>query len=133
MAEREGFEPSVEVPLHSISSAAPSAARTPLRKIEKSQTLYGGGGGIRTHGPSRDTAFRVLHLKPLGHPSWKWTGFTATLCEVLGRSFAADPRIVPGTRLALPPSGGSGDDRCRWSSSLSPRLLLDLPLHKPDA
>ena len=31
MAEREGFEPSLELPLNSISSAAPSTARPPLR------------------------------------------------------------------------------------------------------
>ena len=31
MAEREGFEPSVELPLHSISNAAPSTTRPPLR------------------------------------------------------------------------------------------------------
>ena len=32
MAEREGFEPSVELPLHSISNAAPSTTRPSLRK-----------------------------------------------------------------------------------------------------
>ena len=32
MAEREGFEPSVELPLHTISSRAPSATRSPLRR-----------------------------------------------------------------------------------------------------
>ena len=32
LAEREGFEPPVPVRAHSISSAAPSAARSPLRK-----------------------------------------------------------------------------------------------------
>ena len=31
--EREGFEPSVRVTVHSISSAAPSAARSPLQWI----------------------------------------------------------------------------------------------------
>ena len=30
MAEREGFEPSVEFPLHLISNQAPSTTRTPL-------------------------------------------------------------------------------------------------------
>ncbi len=29
--EREGFEPSVQLPAHRISSAAPSATRTPLQ------------------------------------------------------------------------------------------------------
>ncbi len=31
--------------------------------------LYGGELGIRTLGPFRDTAFRVLHLRPLGQLS----------------------------------------------------------------
>ncbi len=31
MAEREGFEPSVELPPHSISNAAPSTTRPSLR------------------------------------------------------------------------------------------------------
>ena len=31
MAEREGFEPSVELPLHTLSRRAPSATRTPLQ------------------------------------------------------------------------------------------------------
>ena len=30
-AEREGFEPSVQLPVHMISSHAPSAARSPLQ------------------------------------------------------------------------------------------------------
>ena len=37
MAEREGFEPPVPVRAHSISSAAPSATRSPL--LEKSQLV----------------------------------------------------------------------------------------------
>src|ERR1043165_1390051 len=41
-AERGGFEPPIELPLYSISSAAPSATRTPLRKCGGSL-----GGGVR--------------------------------------------------------------------------------------
>ncbi len=37
MAEREGFEPSVELPLHSISNAAPSTTRPPLRFVRNSK------------------------------------------------------------------------------------------------
>ena len=33
--EREGFEPSVQLPAHRISSAAPSATRTPLHDLQK--------------------------------------------------------------------------------------------------
>ena len=32
MAEREGFEPSVRINVHTLSRRAPSATRTPLRK-----------------------------------------------------------------------------------------------------
>ena len=32
-SEREGFEPSVRSPVHRISSAAPSATRTPLQTL----------------------------------------------------------------------------------------------------
>ncbi len=35
-AEREGFEPSVQFPVHMISNHAPSAARSPLRRLETS-------------------------------------------------------------------------------------------------
>ena len=31
--------------------------------------VVGGEGGIRTHDPLRDTAFRERRLKPLGHLS----------------------------------------------------------------
>ena len=32
LAEREGFEPSAQFPMHTLSKRAPSASRTPLRK-----------------------------------------------------------------------------------------------------
>ncbi len=43
-------------------------------KVKVQQTrlftgLFGGELGIRTLGPFRDTAFRVLHLRPLGQLS----------------------------------------------------------------
>ncbi len=42
MAEREGFEPSVEFPLHTLSKRAPSTTRTSLRSS---------GMGILAHVP----------------------------------------------------------------------------------
>ena len=39
MAERVGFEPTVELPLHTISSRAPSATRSPLRKSRRRSVL----------------------------------------------------------------------------------------------
>ena len=54
MAEREGFEPSVEgLPLHVISSHADSATLASLRPLPPGQSdvrQHGGEGGIRTHG-----------------------------------------------------------------------------------
>ena len=41
MAEREGFEPSAQLPMHSISSAAPSTTRTPLRGSPMSIPSHG--------------------------------------------------------------------------------------------
>jgi hypothetical protein len=38
MAEREGFEPSVQLPVHMISSHAPSTTRTPLRMLHTKTT-----------------------------------------------------------------------------------------------
>lgn len=50
MAEREGFEPSVELlTLHSLSRRAPSASRSSLRN-QRHQQKNGGGSRIRTHG-----------------------------------------------------------------------------------
>ncbi len=39
MAEREGFEPSVEFPLHTLSKRAPSTTRTSLHSMETCCTL----------------------------------------------------------------------------------------------
>src|SRR5437870_13856272 len=84
MAEREGFEPSVEFPLHTLSKRAPSTTRTSLRSsgINSLQRLlgsvqpdrapdvraYAGGTGLRctnrkpissaSPAPSRTRAFR---------------------------------------------------------------------------
>ncbi len=70
VAEREGFEPSVQLPVQHLSRVPPSAARPPLRIqpiqfffspraalvslriLPRASELicYGGGGRIRTHG-----------------------------------------------------------------------------------
>src|SRR5712672_504688 len=39
MAERVGFEPTVEFPQHTLSKRAPSTTRTPLRDMESSFRL----------------------------------------------------------------------------------------------
>ena len=60
LAEREGFEPSVRLPVHSISNAAPSASRSPLHVVQVDcgpacVGVSGGGGGIRTLGTRKRT------------------------------------------------------------------------------
>jgi hypothetical protein len=47
-AERGGFEPPIGLPLYSISSAAPSATRTPLRCVR--DPVYACGGGVSAPG-----------------------------------------------------------------------------------
>ncbi len=45
MAEREGFEPSVRVNVHTLSRRAPSTTQTPLRTQEMVKRLYRKGCG----------------------------------------------------------------------------------------
>ena len=66
VAERVGFEPTVESPLHCISSAACSSTPAPLHTHKAmlpqfhQLLLLGGEGGIRTHGaPRRPTVFET--------------------------------------------------------------------------
>ena len=70
LAERVGFEPTVESPLHCISSAACSSTPAPLpvinwqiwlsRSINYLLPRSGGEGGIRTHGAlARPTVFET--------------------------------------------------------------------------
>ena len=72
LAEREGFEPSVSVNLHSLSRRAPSATRSPLQDPKLSnlgpKNVFG-GGGIRTPGSSHYGGFQDRCLQPLGHSS----------------------------------------------------------------
>ena len=53
LAEREGFEPSVEFPLHTLSKRAPSTTRTSLR-VEES--------AVYSH--STITSSRVVNITP---------------------------------------------------------------------
>jgi hypothetical protein len=67
-AEREGFEPSVRLPVHMISNHAPSATRSPLRgapvrltgraasaSLQRASSPGGGGAGVapKRHHPLR--------------------------------------------------------------------------------
>ena len=76
LAEREGFEPSVEFPLHTLSKRAPSATRTSLRAkgCEAFDSSMGLGGPARVPARTRDqrvvtgspifTIFRAGFLSP---------------------------------------------------------------------
>ncbi len=71
MAEREGFEPSVGVNLRRFSKPLPSTTRPPLRFLM--YDIYGGEGGIRTHGPVKDCGFQDRPIRPLSHLSYRPT------------------------------------------------------------
>ena len=49
MAERVGFEPTVEFPLHTLSKRAPSTARTSLREKVTGLGLVHAGGLTTVH------------------------------------------------------------------------------------
>src|SRR5262249_24258675 len=68
MAEREGFEPSVQGfnPVQRLSKPPLSATQPPLPIGDMS---IGGGGGIRTPGPLRVNGFQDRRIRPLCHPS----------------------------------------------------------------
>ncbi len=71
MAEREGFEPSIEfLTLYSLSRRAPSADSAISPEICLWATVGGGGSRIRTHGALTLNGFQDRRLKPLGHPSF---------------------------------------------------------------
>jgi hypothetical protein len=58
MAEREGFEPPIELPLCRISSAVHSTALPSLREIEKGQFKVPAG----RYGAAYDIALLMLQL-----------------------------------------------------------------------
>ena len=65
VAEREGFEPSVEVsPYTRLAGARLQPTRPSLRK-----RLSGGGSRIRTHGAVTLNGFQDRRYRPLSHPS----------------------------------------------------------------
>ena len=79
MAEREGFEPSVEETPYNRLAICPvrplqhlSALKKNRRKVTKDVCkgkINGGGGGIRTHGPARVNGFQDRPIRPLSHPT----------------------------------------------------------------
>ena len=81
MAEREGFEPSVEVSPHTrLAGERLQPARPSLRNsdvtgyhwlpVKISSTIFSGGGSrIRTHGAVTLNGFQDRRFRPLSHPS----------------------------------------------------------------
>src|SRR5919198_2607502 len=69
MAEREGFEPSIQVvPVYWFSKPAPSASRPPFRNPQTSLPP-GGGGRIRTFGGREPSAvFKTAALSRSATP-----------------------------------------------------------------
>src|SRR5712692_11213084 len=59
MAEGVGFEPTVQLPVHGISSAAPSATRPPLRV-----RIWRRGEDLNPRGTCAPIRFRVGRLQP---------------------------------------------------------------------
>ena len=75
IAERQGFEPWEQLPVHRISSAARSTTPASLqnkkrflKKIMKA-LLFSGETGIRTPGTSRYNGFQDRRNRPLCHLS----------------------------------------------------------------
>jgi hypothetical protein len=70
MAEGVGFEPTVQLPVHGISSAAPSATRPPLHTIPATTTLleirrkWRRGEDLNPRGTYAPIRFRVGRLQP---------------------------------------------------------------------
>src|SRR6266508_3094004 len=73
MAEGVGFEPTARLPLHGISSAAPSATRPPLRPCPCASELRSKMAEGRGFEPPRDLRpYPISSRTPstgLGHPS----------------------------------------------------------------
>ncbi len=68
VAEREGFEPSVEVSPHTrLAGERLQPTRPSLLNL-----IPGGGSRIRTHGALTLNGFQDRRLQPLGHPSQRF-------------------------------------------------------------
>lgn len=63
------FSPKTACPFHDFVSFSEEEQKRKVQQTRMFTGLSGGELGIRTLGPFRDTAFRVLHLRPLGQLS----------------------------------------------------------------
>src|SRR5450432_1940155 len=112
-AEREGFEPSVRLPVHLISSQAPSTTRSPLRvyilaRSGRNLAAWGGGvNGRRRCGPVRASLLvipqescKIVSLRGDAEPADSALAAGAGLLGI-----AAGP---PGLRLSFGPCSAGG-------------------------
>ncbi len=124
MAEGVGFEPTVQLPVHGISSAAPSATRPPLRTCIHSvlRKKLAEGRGFE---PPRDLRpYPISSRTPstgLGHPSAPFTIFS------FERTRSGAPRTPRFARRLRPPPGDSAARRPAAGTTSAPRPLSDPP------
>src|SRR4029079_18314193 len=98
MAEGVGFEPTVRLPVHGISSAAPSAARPPLRVIVTPEGAIKLAEGRGFEPPRDSRPYPISSRTPstgLGHPSA--SGFT-----VVHHPLRTKPLGPPCSRGSIP-------------------------------
>ena len=82
MAEREGFEPSVQLSPHTrLAGERLQPARPSLRLH-----LNGGGSRIRTHGAVTLNGFQDRRFRPLSHPSVQ-VEFLIIILRITGQYF----------------------------------------------
>lgn len=95
-SEREGFEPSVRLPVHRISSAVPSAARTPLRAGTQALNT------VSIKADARQARFYPSHGRHQGKSGPR----AIHLSDVCFRRSVR--RLLPKSRdLYLPPAAGA--------------------------
>ena len=87
MAEREGFEPSVEFYPHTrLAGGRLQPTRPSLRGSELTHQRNGGGSRIRTHGAFTLNGFQDRRFRPLSHPS-TMTIFLINILQIAGQYF----------------------------------------------
>ena len=123
VAEREGFEPSVELPLHTLSRRAPSATRTSLLDSVRCQATChrfprGLALGIaRDEAPRRNVFKSVLAIRWRAHP----IAMTHRQPMVQARVFDEIARAIHRTPLSDPLAPNT--------NRLDSRLFTSAPAH----
>jgi hypothetical protein len=82
LAEREGFEPSVELSPHTRLAGERLQPTRPSLQLQ----LNGGGSRIRTHGAVTLNGFQDRRFRPLSHPSVQLE-FLIIILRITGQYF----------------------------------------------